>query len=316
MPISGSENTENNYISLTIFDLPAHTLLTDAASIDDMGQATTARPTNQKIPMIHKTRFFYPTLAAALLCGTVAAVLHAQDGGANGPRPPQGPPPSPLFDALDTNHDGIISADEIANASTALKALLKNGAVQITRQDVEPPHPTAARDPRDRDGRDQPRPHFRPPAMHPHRPPPVDDQAMDEPAPPRRDADEDRADRPRHRPPPPEFGDEQAMDEPARRHPHPADRADRPPRPNDEEEPMADDNARPRPRMDDQAERPHHRPPPPSPLFDALDTNHDGVISADEIAHAPEALKKLDKSGSGQIKREDLKASRPPPESD
>jgi len=42
------------------------------------------------------------------------------------------------------------------------------------------------------------------------------------------------------------------------------------------------------------------RPPPP-PLLEALDTDGDGVISADEIGKAPESLAKLDKNGDGQL---------------
>ena len=42
-------------------------------------------------------------------------------------------------------------------------------------------------------------------------------------------------------------------------------------------------------------------------LFAALDTNKDGVLDADEIAKAPEALKKLDKNGDGKITREELR---------
>jgi hypothetical protein len=49
----------------------------------------------------------------------------------------------------------------------------------------------------------------------------------------------------------------------------------------------------------------HHRPPP-SPLIMALDANHDGVISADEIANAPAALKTLDKNGDGQLTADEL----------
>jgi hypothetical protein len=48
---------------------------------------------------------------------------------------------------------------------------------------------------------------------------------------------------------------------------------------------------------------------PPSPIIAALDLNRDGVISADEIAKAPESLKKLDKNGDGQLTRDEL---RPP----
>ena len=42
------------------------------------------------------------------------------------------------FNALDTNHDGEISADEIANAPTSLKTLDKNGDGQITSDEVTP----------------------------------------------------------------------------------------------------------------------------------------------------------------------------------
>jgi hypothetical protein len=46
------------------------------------------------------------------------------------------------------------------------------------------------------------------------------------------------------------------------------------------------------------------------PLMIALDTNKDGVLSADEIAAASENLKKLDKNGDGKIDRIELL---PPP---
>jgi hypothetical protein len=65
-----------------------------------------------------------------------------------GPPPHHGPPPMPLFDALDTNHDGVISADEIANASASLKTLDKNGDGQLTPDEYHPhgppPPPPAA----------------------------------------------------------------------------------------------------------------------------------------------------------------------------
>ncbi len=53
-----------------------------------------------------------------------------------------------------------------------------------------------------------------------------------------------------------------------------------------------------------------HRPP--SPLFQALDANHDGVIDADEIANAPAALKTLDKNGDGALTQDELRPPRPP----
>ena len=52
------------------------------------------------------------------------------------------------------------------------------------------------------------------------------------------------------------------------------------------------------------------RPPLP-PIFQALDTNHDGVLSADEIAQAPEALKKLDLNGDGRLSAEEYRPARP-----
>jgi hypothetical protein len=55
-----------------------------------------------------------------------------------------------------------------------------------------------------------------------------------------------------------------------------------------------------------------HRPPPPSPLMQALDVNHDGVIDADEIANAPAALKTLDKNGDGKLTPDELCPARPP----
>jgi len=39
---------------------------------------------------------------------------------------------SPIFQALDTNHDGVIDANEVANASAALKTLLRDGSVLLT----------------------------------------------------------------------------------------------------------------------------------------------------------------------------------------
>jgi hypothetical protein len=51
------------------------------------------------------------------------------------------PPPLPVITALDANQDGVISADEIANASTTLLTLDKNGDGQLTRDEFCPPPP-------------------------------------------------------------------------------------------------------------------------------------------------------------------------------
>jgi Ca2+-binding EF-hand superfamily protein len=50
---------------------------------------------------------------------------------------------------------------------------------------------------------------------------------------------------------------------------------------------------------------------PPNPLMDALDTNHDGQLSAEEIANAPASLKKLDKNGDGKLTADELRPRRP-----
>jgi hypothetical protein len=65
------------------------------------------------------------------------------------PRPPQAgqsdnefqPPPSPVINALDANQDGVISADEIANAPALLLTLDRNGDGQLTRDELCPPPP-------------------------------------------------------------------------------------------------------------------------------------------------------------------------------
>ena len=54
-----------------------------------------------------------------------------------------------------------------------------------------------------------------------------------------------------------------------------------------------------------------HRLPPPSPLMQALDVNHDGVIDADEIANEPAALKTLDKNGDGKLTPDELRPACP-----
>ena len=187
--------------------------------------------------MILKTRSFRSSLLAALLCGVSATSLLAQ--GPDGPPPGggghhHGPPPNVLFDALDTNHDGVLSSDEIANAAASIKALLKNGATELKREDLRPPRPASTQN---------------------------GDQAAaagaDKPAPAMEGTDAK---------PGPQFGGEG---------------------------------------------RPHHGPPP-SPLFDAIDTNHDNVISAAEMDNAAAAIKSLLKNGATQLKREDLRPPRPP----
>lgn len=82
-----------------------------------------------------------------LALGASAWVIIAQDGGGN--PPDQGPPrrqrnhpPLPaVILALDTNHDGIVDANEIANAPAALKTLDKNGDGKLTIEELLGPRP-------------------------------------------------------------------------------------------------------------------------------------------------------------------------------
>lgn len=52
----------------------------------------------------------------------------------------------------------------------------------------------------------------------------------------------------------------------------------------------------------------------PSPLVAVLDADHDGTVSAAEIAAAPAALRSLDKNGDGAIAIEEVSPPRPPQE--
>jgi len=82
--------------------------------------------------------------------------------GKEGRKPPMGPM-GPLMAALDTDKDGVLSAEEIAAASENLKKLDKNGDGKIDRKELLPPRPQGkqgdnAQGPRDgkgpRDGTD------------------------------------------------------------------------------------------------------------------------------------------------------------------
>ena len=107
------------------------------------------------------------TMLVLVALGASALVINAQDaggpppggerpsrgqdgqGGPGGPGGMNGPrhmPPSPLMEALDANHDGVIDAAEIANASAALKALDKNGDGKLTQDELRPPRPQGGGD--------------------------------------------------------------------------------------------------------------------------------------------------------------------------
>ncbi|MFM7741398.1 MAG: EF-hand domain-containing protein, partial [Planctomycetota bacterium] len=84
---------------------------------------------------------------ASLGLGAVAMALaqQPQEGGPGGPPPghggEHGPPPMPLVEALDADHNHEISAEEIANAATALKTLDHDGDGKLTGEEFMPPPP-------------------------------------------------------------------------------------------------------------------------------------------------------------------------------
>jgi Ca2+-binding EF-hand superfamily protein len=88
--------------------------------------------------MIHK-KTIWVLLPLLALC---ALAYFAQEG----PRGGRGGGPDflrrlPLMTALDANGDGVISAEEISNASAALRQLDKNGDGQLTEDEWRPNFP-------------------------------------------------------------------------------------------------------------------------------------------------------------------------------
>jgi hypothetical protein len=61
------------------------------------------------------------------------------------PPPPHAPRVPPVLAALDVNQDGVIDAGEIANATTALKTLDRNGDGQLTPEECGPAVPAHVR---------------------------------------------------------------------------------------------------------------------------------------------------------------------------
>lgn len=61
-----------------------------------------------------------------------------QSTGDNRPEPPARWPISPIMRALDTNGDGVLSAEEIANAPTTLKTLDENKDGKLDQAELRP----------------------------------------------------------------------------------------------------------------------------------------------------------------------------------
>lgn len=92
---------------------------------------------------------------SVLTLGVSALMLMAENTGvrpAGNARPPRGEeggrpggpghrPPPPVIAVLDANHDGVIDAAEIANASAALLTLDKDGDGRLTQEELRPPRP-------------------------------------------------------------------------------------------------------------------------------------------------------------------------------
>ena len=84
--------------------------------------------------------------ARAGLCALLLVALGSGEALAQQRQGPPGgpggtPPKPPIESALDINGDGVISAEEIANAPAALGKLDKNGDGQLTTDELRPPPP-------------------------------------------------------------------------------------------------------------------------------------------------------------------------------
>jgi hypothetical protein len=105
---------------------------------------TTGRSIAQKITMKKQNTSNKRSWIIPLALCTAGCVAYGQGGGSDGPGgdgPPPRPPLPPVIQALDTNHDGIIEADEIANAPQSLRTLEKSGSDVLTIPELLGPPP-------------------------------------------------------------------------------------------------------------------------------------------------------------------------------
>lgn len=110
-------------------------------------------------------------LSIALLAGIANAREPQQPGGHHPP-----PPVPPILAIFDTDRDGVISHDEIDDASDALAKLDRNNDGEITREELMPPRPERGKPPKDGKRPEGGRP---PGPPQGHRPPPPVIAALD-----------------------------------------------------------------------------------------------------------------------------------------
>jgi hypothetical protein len=212
------------------------------------------------------------------------------------PPPPEGPPqggdqngggaPLPrqghhhriplIVQALDTNHDGVIDADEIANAGKALWTLDKRGDGRLTPDEfMGPPPPRPGDERQNTESKNDGSPHQKKGGPAGNQNTKTASQTGEQRQPPAGNGGNDQP------PPPPPPPDEQQGGPQTNQH-------------------------------SSNSGGPRHRHPPFPALVQAIDTNHDGVIDADEIANASKALMTLDRKGDGKLTWDEYMGPPPP----
>lgn len=208
----------------------------------------------------------------------VTATATAQEPGRGFGRGPEGGfmRMSPILAGIDTNHDGVISPDELRNAPAALRHLDQNGDGQLTPEEVRPRFEGRGRG----EGRGEEGP---------------------------KDNSEELV------------GTLMAFD---KNHDGKISKDELPDRMQgmlergdtnkdgfltpDEIRKMAAAQAAPGGPLEREG-RGEGRGMRIDPIFAALDTDHDGVISSSEIGHAAESLKTLDRNGDGQLTEDEVR---------
>ena len=230
---------------------------------------------------LHRSILVVGALVVGMAAGVAADRAWQEARGQRGPG--TGPPPFPLFNALDADHDGAISIAEIADGARALNTLDKNGDAKLGPEEIRPAFGRGEFGGRRGEGRGEP---------GETAPPSPDDLVSTLMA---FDADKD--------------GTLAQAEVPARMQGL-FERAD-----GDKDgkltatelKSLASAQSNPSAGMGPGGPEGGRRGRGPGeggrrdPLTAALDTNRDGTISPDEIAAAPEALKKLDADGDGRL---------------